>query len=251
MKTAKADGKFPVTVSEGRVTARIHKVTKNKNGKSYISYVADYIMLGQRKQVVRADFEEAKRIAVEACRLIAGGQQMSLTLVNGERLAYVRATEALSPLGVTLDLAATEYAIAFQVLGGKASITDVCREWVKRDTMQRPRISIAAAVEQFKQEARTDNKSEERQKQFRIVLDRLAGCFTDEVYTVTPSNISGHLARLPLSERSKKNHRDVIGCFNRWLVLKGYLGKGADWLENVQKYSGRKHSAIEIFTPEE
>ena len=92
MKTAK-EGKFPLTVSEGRVTAKIHKVTKTKNGKTYTSYVADYILLGQRKQVVRADFEEAKQVALDACRLIAGGQQMSLTLVNGERVAYLRATE--------------------------------------------------------------------------------------------------------------------------------------------------------------
>jgi len=89
MKTAK-DGKFPVEVSEGRVTAKIHKVTKTKNGKIYTSYVADYVLLGQRKQVVRADFDEAKQIALDACRLIAGGQQMSLTLVNGERVAYYR-----------------------------------------------------------------------------------------------------------------------------------------------------------------
>ena len=87
MKTAKTDGKFPVTVSEGRVSAKIHKVTKTKNGKTYTSYVADYILLGQRKQVVRANFEEAKQIALDACRLIAGGQHMTLTLVNGERLS--------------------------------------------------------------------------------------------------------------------------------------------------------------------
>jgi hypothetical protein len=95
MKTAK-DGKFPIEVSEGRVTAKVHKVTKIKNGKTYTSYVADYVLLGQRKQVVRADFEEAKQITLDACRLIAGGQQMSLTLVNGERLAYLRATETLA-----------------------------------------------------------------------------------------------------------------------------------------------------------
>ena len=40
MKTAKKDGQFPVTVSENRVTAKIHKVTKIRNGKTYTSYVA-------------------------------------------------------------------------------------------------------------------------------------------------------------------------------------------------------------------
>jgi integrase len=250
MKTAK-NGKFPVTVSEGRVTAKIHKVTKIKNGKTYVSYVADYVLLGQRKQVVRADFEEAKQIALDACRLIAGGQQMSLTLVNGERVAYLHATEALSPVGVALDLAATEYAAAMQILDGKASIVEACRDWMKRNSTECPRILIPDAVKLFKQEAETDNKSDERQKQFRIVLDRFAENFHDQVHTVTPGLISSHLTKLPLSDRSKKNHRDVIGCFNRWLILKSYLPKGTDWLENVQKYSGKKNSEIQIFTPEE
>jgi integrase len=250
MKTAK-DGKFPMEVSEGRVTAKIHKVTKTKNGKTYISYVADYVLLGQRKQVVRADFEEAKQIALDACRLIAGGQQMSLTLVNGERLAYLRAAETLSPVRVALDLAATEYVAAFQILGGKTSITEACRDWIKRNSTECPKIKIPDAVKLFKDEAETDNKSDERQKQFRIVLDRFAESLTDEAHTVTPGVISGYLAKLPLSERSKKNHRDVIGSFNRWLILKGYLPKGMDWLENVQKYSGRKLAPIAIYTPDE
>ena len=250
MKTAK-NGKFPVVVSEGRVTAKIHKVTKTKNGKTYISYVADYVLLGQRKQVVRADFEEAKQIALDACRLIAGGQQISLTLVNGERLAYLRATETLSPLDVALDLVATEYAKALQILGGKASIVEACRDWMKRNATECPKVNLPDAIKLFKGEAETDNKSEERKKQFRIVLDRFAESFNDEAHTVTPGLISSYLTKLPLSDRSKKNHRDVIGFFNRWLILKGYLPKGTNWLENVQKYSGKRYSEIEIFTPEE
>jgi hypothetical protein len=160
MKTAKKDVQFPVTVSEGRVTAKIHKVTKTKNGKTYLSYVADYVLLGQRKQVVRADFEEAKQIALGACRLIADGQQMSLTLVNGERQAYLRATETLSLVGIQLDLAAAEYAAALQILVGKISIVEACRDWMKRNSTELPKILIPAAVEEFKKQAERDRKSD-------------------------------------------------------------------------------------------
>jgi integrase len=252
MKTVKNGKKqFPVIVTEGGVSAKIRKITQTKNGKDYIVYIVDYVLLGKRKQVGRSSFDEAKQHALEACRSISLGRQDSLTLTNQDRLIYFRATEALSPVGFQLDVAATEYAAAMQILGGKTSIAEACREWIKRNLAQCPRISIPAAVELFKQEAETDNKSEERQKQFRIVLDRFAECFTDEVHTITPANISGHLTKLPLSDRSKKNHRDVIGCFNRWLILKGCLPKGTNWLENVQKYSGRKLSPIQIFAPEE
>jgi integrase len=69
--------------------------------------------------------------------------------------------------------------------------------------------------------------------------------------TITPDLVSRHLSSLDLAERSKKNHRDSIGFFNRWLILRGYLAKGADWLEHVQDYSARKLSEIEIYTPDE
>ncbi|MGH7939874.1 MAG: tyrosine-type recombinase/integrase [Limisphaerales bacterium] len=251
MKTVKEGKQFPLTVSEGGVSAKIRKTIQIKNGREYVVYIVDYMLLGKRKQVGRTRLEEARQHALEACRSIALGRQDTLALTNPDRLVYVRATEALSPAGFQLDVAASEYAAAMQILAGRTSIAEVCRAWVNQNRTERPRISVPAAVEAFEQEAQTDNKSEERRKQFRIVLERFGKGFSDEVEAVTPGLISGYLAKLPLSERSKKNHRDVIGTFNRWLMLKGYLCKGADWLENVQKYSGRKHSAIEIFTPEE
>jgi integrase len=251
MKTVKNDGKFPVKVTEGGVTAKIRKTTQTKNGKDYVIYLVDYILLGKRKQVGRTSFEEAKQHALEACRSISHGRQDSFTLTNQDRLIYVRATEALLPAGFQLDVAAAEYAAAMRILGGKASIAEVCREWMKRNSTECPKILIPDAVQEFKKQAETDRKSDERQKQFRIVLDRFAQGFNVEAHTITPGLISSHLASLPLAERSKRNHRDVISCFNRWLILKGYLPKGTDWLENVQNYSARKLSPIQIYAPDE
>jgi hypothetical protein len=51
MKTVKKEGKFPVIVSEGGVTAKIRKTTQTKNGKEYIVYIVDYILFGKRKSV--------------------------------------------------------------------------------------------------------------------------------------------------------------------------------------------------------
>src|SRR5436309_699618 len=103
----------------------------------------------------------------------------------------------------------------------------------------------------LKESARTDGKKLGRQKQLAHVLDRFAESMNCEVHTVTPDLISQYLAALPLSERSKRNHRDVLGFFSRWLVLRGYLPKGTDLLEGVQNYSARKIGEIEIYTPEE
>ena len=105
MKTAK-DGKFPVIVSEGGVSAKIRKITQTKNGTKYFTYIVDYVLLGKQKQVGRTDFEEARLVALNACRQIANGNQVSLTLSNDDRLKYLRAVESLKAIGVELDVAA-------------------------------------------------------------------------------------------------------------------------------------------------
>ena len=243
--------KFPITVTAGGVSAKIRKVSQTKNGKEYPLYIADYVLLGKRRQEGRAKFEDAKEVALNACRLIASGQQASLSLVNGARLEYLRATEALSPVFVKLDVAAHEYANAVTLLGGRATITEACRDWLRRYAAPLPKITVPDAVTMIKGHAKTDGKSEARLKQLANVLDRFARDMNVQVHTLEPNIISKYLAALPLGERSKRNHRDVLGFFFRWLILKGYLPKGADLLEGVQNYSARKIGEIEIYTPDE
>src|SRR5205807_4190015 len=81
-------------------------------------------------------------------------------------------------------------------------------------------------------------------------LHKFAGDFNIEVSEVTPSIVSQYLVGMISSERTKKNARDVIGYFGRWLVLHGYLARGTNLVEGVQKYSSRS-GEIHIFTPDE
>jgi integrase len=59
------------------------------------------------------------------------------------------------------------------------------------------------------------------------------------------------LTALPLAERTRRNQRNGIGFFNRWLVLRGYLAKGTDLLDGVQNYSLRQHGEITTYTADE
>ena len=63
--------------------------------------------------------------------------------------------------------------------------------------------------------------------------------------------IADYLTKLKLAERTRRNYRNVIGYFNRWLILRGYLAKGTDWLEGVQKYTKRKLGEISNYTADE
>jgi integrase len=137
------------------------------------------------------------------------------------------------------------------MLGGRATPLEVTRDWLRRNAVELPKITVADAVKEIKKQAETDGKSDLRRKQLANVLDRFAENFNLEVQTLTPKLIAEYLTALELAERTRRNHRDVIGFFNRWLVLRGYLAKGTDWLEGVQNYSARKLGQISTYTADE
>lgn len=245
------DEKFPLTVTEKRVSAVIRKIQKIKGGKEYTSFIIEYVLLGKRKQVWRSDLHDAKAVASEACIKIANGDQSVLELSNGECLAYTRAVELLAPFGVSVDSAARDVAEALAILGGKASIIEASRDWVKRNSIVLPKISVEDAVLQVQRQAAIEKKSDDRRHELEVLLNRFSRDFQCYVHTITPGMIAGFLLSLDLSERSKRNYQDAIKYLNRWLILHGYLAKGTDWNEGVRKYSARKRGEITIYTPQE
>lgn len=243
--------KFPVTIKEKGVSAIIRESTKFKDGKKHRYFIVEYILLGKRKQVWRSDLAEAKAVASEACIKVANGDQSTLEFKDTDRLAFTRGVEFLATTGIPIDIACRDVADSLAILGGRVSIIEACRDWVKRHAVVLPKISVADAVTKVQQRAASDRKSKARQHELDVLLNKFAENFQCEAHTITPSLISGYLTGLALSERSKRNHQDAIKHLNRWLVLHGYLAKGTDWMEGVQKYSKRKRGEVTIYTPEE
>jgi integrase len=226
-----------------------------KNGTNY--FVLDYRANGQRKLVWRSTLADARRAAKAAIEKITEGQSEVLKLTSGDAYAYTRSRAALdgrdgeTKIEKEIDEVVREYAEIYRLLAGRATPLEVTRDWLKRNAVELPKITVAAAVKQLKEQAKTDGKSVLRKKQLANVLDRLVKAFNQEVHTLTPKLIADHLTALPLAERTRRNHRDVIGFFNRWLVLRGYLAKGTDWLEGVQNYAARKLGQISTYTADE
>jgi hypothetical protein len=61
-----------------------------------------------------------------------------LKLNASDRHTYLRATEILAPLNITLDHAARDYAEARIILAGKATLAEACRDWLKRNAVELP-----------------------------------------------------------------------------------------------------------------
>ena len=238
---------FPHRVTKQGVSVTIGRV--KKGGQNFFRVL--FREQGKRKQAWRSTFEAAKRAAADAIEATLTGDASALKLSAAERHTYLRAVEFVAPLNIPLDHAAREYAEIRIMLAGKATPAEACRDWLQRHAVELPKITVAVAVEQMKTQAETDGKSDLRLKQLANVLDRFADNFNQEVHTLTPKLIADYLSALELAERTRRNHRDVIGFFNRWLVVRGYLAKGTDWLEGVQNYTARKLGQISIYTAEE
>ena len=240
-------------IKRNGVSVRI-RPTK-KNGTDY--FVLDYRVQGQRKLVWRSSMAEARDAANDAIDKITEGQAEVLNLKSADAHAVIRARAILagSEGETKIDLAIDEVvrigADALRALRGRATPQEAIRFWLEKHNIELPRITVLDAVALLTKQAESDGKSDLRRKQLANVLDRFAEAFREDVQALTPRMVADHLTALPLAERTRRNHRDVIGFFNRWLVLRGYLAKGTDWLEGVQNYSARKLGEISTYTAEE
>lgn len=250
----KADDDSPAKVIQRNgITVRIRPTFKN----GVTRFVLDYRNQGQRKLVWRSTMADARKAANEAIDKITEGQAEVLNLKSTDAHAYTQARATLAGAdGETkiekgIDEAVREFADAYRLLSGRATINEACRDWLKRNAVELPKITVAEAVIKLKKQAETDGKSNDRQKQLAAALDAFTEGFNQEVHTITPKLVADYLTALPFKERTKRNHRDTIGFFNRWLVMRGYLSKGTDWLEGVQNYTARKLGEISTYTAEE
>ena len=226
-----------------------------KDGKTY--FVLDYRVLGKRKLVWRSTLAGARAAAAEAIDKITEGQGEVLNLKSGDAHAYARARaylaggEGETKIDLQIDEAVRIAADVLRLLDGRAEPIEVARDWLKRNAVKLPKITVADAVEQLNAQTEQDGKSKDRQIHLASHLGALAKSFNCEVHTITASQIASYLVGLPFGERTKANHREDIGFFNRWLILHGYLPKGANWLDGVQRYSLKKVGKITTYSADE
>jgi integrase len=199
----------------------------------------------------------AKTAIDDAIDKITEGQTEVLNLKSADAHVFTRSRAILAggegetKIEKEIDEVVRGYADLYRLLAGRATPMEVIRDWLRRNAVALPKITVADAVTALKKQAESDGKSNDRQKQLVAALDAFAIAFNQEVHTLTPKMVADYLTALAFRERTKRNHRDTIGFFNRWLVLRGYLAKGTDWLEGVQNYTARKPGEISIYSADE
>ena len=157
----KTKDKWPIKIRRDSVTVRIYRT---QNARGYQSFFVAWNEGGKRKLKSFSEIGAAKEGAENKANELARGDHGGLFLTGAALHTYKRAIVNLAPLNCELDVAVKELADSRVILGGRATVAEVCRDWVKRNATSLPRISISAAVEQLKEQAKVDRKSEERQK---------------------------------------------------------------------------------------
>lgn len=109
------DHQFPMTIKRGSTAVKIYR----SEAGAYETFTLAYYDGSKRKRQNFSDFAEAKREAESIATKLCRGELDVLTLSSEDRALYVRACEALRPTGVSLDVAAKEYAEAFKQLVGR------------------------------------------------------------------------------------------------------------------------------------
>jgi integrase len=237
--------KFPIIVRVGSSTVRIYRDRKPVG--DYFRVV--YHLGGKRHRLHFNDLERARVEAQAKAAQLARGDVDAAQLSGKDRLAYGRACEALRETGVTLDLAAVEFAAAHRVLDGH-SLLDAAKFYMRhhgRGVQAKP---IADAVATFIGGKRAEGRSELYLRDLRYRLGRFAGAFHVEVRQLTPDDVRDFLSALKLSARSHNNFRRVLRGFLRFCQSRGWLSKEIDLLDGV---GTRKvpPAPIEIFSPAE
>ena len=217
---------FPMDVRVGSVIVKIYRV-RNKSYKRHkpgrkqerFSFLVSYHANGKRYQKMFAKFEEAFTDAEKKGDLIDRGELDVLKLGSVDSRAYVAAQDLLKPIGVPLELAVKDYVEAWKVLGGKASLLEAAKEFVRRHMHELPKKMLPEAVDEMLKTREKDGTGEAYLKVLKVYLTPLKTAFNRQLGTVTTGQLSDYFRNMEVSPRSRNNARATVGAFFR--VLQG------------------------------
>lgn len=233
---------WPVKVPSGSFTVKIYRI-KNKKRRSFM---VSYFVGDKRKQKMFVDFEEAYEEAKGASEDVNNGETTDINLSNADRVMLNHATEAVRPTGVPLDLAAKEYAAAWELTGG--AVLEAAREFNRLKLHKLPSKLVPVAVKEMLEAKEKEGASKQYLKALRVYLNKFSTSFQSELKSVTTGDVGDFLREMKGSPRSKNNARQVLGAFYKFAKERGWVGRDHDVVGLVPKFKQRA-GTIEIFTP--
>ncbi len=238
---------FPLAVKRGNVTVKIYR-TQSAGGYVFFQ-VADY-STGQRRLRSFSDLAEARCEAERIASAIASGEAAVLDLSAQDRSAYVRSLELLKSTGTPVEVASATYAEAFKVLGGD-HLMEAARWFAKRNPAKLPVKTVAEVVTEFLDAKRTAKASDRYMQDLRYRLGKLSEAFQCNIGSVTGDQLQSWFDAAEFSPQSRKNFRTVLHGFFGFAMRRGYLPRGWDELDRLEKVKLKRSGNVDVFTPDE
>ena len=136
--------KFPMTVKRGHTVVKIYKTPSNKCDQ----FTVVHYLGTERQRKTFSDLGLAITEAETVASKLSEGELNVLELRNEDRLSYVRAIEALKPLGVPLEIAVMQFVEAAKLLEG-ASLVEAARYYAKHKPHKIPRKTVGEVIDEL------------------------------------------------------------------------------------------------------
>ena len=242
-----ADISFPYTYTRPGCSVSVKVYQTPRNG--YEAFTLAFYQDGQRKRVLCKSVESALAEADEVARRLGSKDVDVIELRSADRAAYRRARELLDPLGVSLEVAAAEYAHIKRLLG-KTPPTVAAEFYVrKHPTEIQPKL-VKEVVAEFLTAKEADGCGARYLQCLKYNLGTFEKRFTGHIQSVVGGEIDGWLRASGLSPRTRNNIRTSLHTLFKFAEGRRYLPKDHDELESVPVVNDRDGD-IEVFTPAE
>ena len=244
----KARGKqFPMPVTRGSVTVLINRIRKKTR---YTYYQVRYYADGVRKAKSFSDLGKAERAAAAIARKLHKGESRMVQLRGSDCTAYLQAKAALGPIQVRLELAAHEYRLCHDLLGGRASIVEAVRYFAEAKIEPVTPKAVPEILKELLEVRKKEGASDVHVKDLGGRLRIFAAKFTCSLASISPTQIHDFLLGLSVEARTRNNFRGAISNLVGFARQRRYVPRLYNPLADVPA-AKEIRKPVEIFTVDE
>src|ERR1035437_1043329 len=238
---------FPYTYSKPgySVSVKIYKTPRD----GYDAVTLTYYQDGQRKRVLCNTIESALKEADDVVKLLGSKDVDVLELRSADKASYWRARELLDPLGVSIEVAAAEYAHIKRLLGDPPP-TVAAEYYVRKHPSKIEHKPVPVVVTELLAAKLADGCSPRYLQALRYNLGKFAKRFQGGINAVAGGEVDAWLRASGLSPRTRNNIRTSMHMLFKFAEGRRYLPKDHDELDSVSVVNDREGD-IEVFTPAE
>jgi integrase len=236
---------YEYTKPKCSVSFKIYKTPRE----DYDAFTLVYYQEGLRKRVLKSTFEAAVAEADEVAKLLGSKDVDVLELRSADRAAYRRAREVLDPLGISIEVAAVQYAHVVRILGDTPP-TVAAEYYARKHPSKIPATPVPVVVKEFLKAKKEDGCSKRYLNTLKYNLGVFEKRFPGHIEGVVGGEIDAWLRSSGLSPRTRNNIRTSLHTLFKFAEGRRYLPKDHDELESVSVVNDRDGD-IEVFTPAE